>query len=108
MSLRWLNVLFGGWMLATGLVAGPRAPGFGDHVFLGLAIFLVAFLAMALPRLQAVNVVLGAWAVLSPFVLGYLDAGLAVNDIVVGILVCWVALTPPRPHRPRGRAAPAT
>lgn len=100
MSLRWLNALLGAWLVVTGILAGPGSPEFGDHLFLGLAVFLVSFLAMAVPGLRALNVLLGAWTVLSPFVFGYERAHLALNDIVVGILVVWVASTSPRPrHR---------
>jgi hypothetical protein len=100
MSLRWFNVLLGAWLLVIGIVMGPGTPAFGDHLFLGLAIFLVSFLAMGIPQLRALNVALGAWTVLSPFVFGYEQGGrLALNDIVVGILVVWVASTAPRPRR---------
>lgn len=103
MYLRWINVLLGAWLLATGIAAGPGTPEFGDHIFLGLAIFLVSFLAMGLPRLRLVNAALGAWTVLSPFIFGYENARLGLNDIVVGILVVWIASTAPRSHRPEDR-----
>lgn len=39
-----------------------------------------------------VNVAAGAWLILSPFVLGYADAGAALaNDVVVGALIVVLA-----------------
>ncbi|HTN53257.1 MAG TPA: SPW repeat protein [Anaeromyxobacter sp.] len=96
---RWVNVVLGAWLIVTAVLVGPAAPEFGDHLFLGLTIFLVAFLAMALPRLRILNLAFGAWAVLSPFVFGYEQARFAFHDIVVGILVIWAAITPPRRRR---------
>ncbi len=104
MRLRWVNVLLGLWVFGSGFIAGARTSPFGDHVALGLGIFLVSFFAMGYPRARYVNAALGAWMVLSPFVFQYLDRPMAVNDIVVGILVTAIALTPTRPER-RARAA---
>ncbi len=106
--VRWVNVLLGAWMLGAGLLAGPGTPEFGDHIFLGLALFLVAFFAMALPQARILNVVLGVWAILSPFVFRYMRAPFGLNDIVVGILVVWAAVTPTRPRRRRDREAVAS
>ncbi len=106
MLSRWINAVLGIWLLASGLIVGPRATSFPDHLFLGLAIFLVAFIAMAVPGARWVNVALGAWLVLSPFVFKYMDHPMALNDIVVGILVVTFALNAP-PHRRAGRARAA-
>jgi hypothetical protein len=104
MRLRWINVFLGIWVLASGFIAGARSSPFGDHIALGIGIFLVAFVAMGYPAARKINAALGAWMVLSPFVFRYLDRPMAVNDIVVGILVTSIALTPTRPER-RARAA---
>jgi hypothetical protein len=97
-----VNVVLGAWLLATAFVAGPQSPEFGDHLFLGLAVFLVAFLAMGLPAVRFANVFLGAWTALSPLVFHYAGQNMAVNDVVVGVLVAWFAFSPappPRRHR---------
>ena len=80
MAARWVNVVLGAWLLATAFVAGPHSPEFGDHLFLGLAVFLVAFLAMGIPGVRFARL----------------------NDVVVGVLVAWFAFSPappPRRHR---------
>ncbi len=104
MTARWTNAFLGAWLLATAFVAGPHSPEFGDHIVLGLAVYVLAFLAMALPKIRYANAALGAWTVLSPFVFGYMDRGMAVNDIVVGVLIAGFALKASRPPRRRPAA----
>jgi hypothetical protein len=105
MAARWINVALGAWLFLTGLVAGPQAPSFADHLAVGMAIFLVAFMSMGIPRLRHANALLGGWMALSPFVFHYMAGRFAFHDIVVGILVFWAASTPPRlPHG--GASAP--
>ena len=98
MAVRWVNVVLGAWLLGVGIVAGPGSPAFGDHVAVGLLVFLVAFLGMALPRVRVANVVLGGFIALSPFLFHFHRAPLGLNDIVVGALVIVAALTPTRPN----------
>ncbi|HVI92663.1 MAG TPA: hypothetical protein VM753_01585 [Anaeromyxobacter sp.] len=94
MAVRWVNVFLGAWVLVTGLIVGPHAPEFGNHIFLGLAIFLVAFVAMAVPGARAANVILGVCAIASPFVFGYASSPLAMHDIAIGVVVVWAASVP--------------
>jgi hypothetical protein len=92
-----MNAALGMWLsLAAALFAHDGSATITNNVFLGLSIFLVSFLAMGVDTFRRVNLVLGIWAVLSPFLLGYMNTGAAVNDMVVGILVVWVSLWGPR------------
>jgi hypothetical protein len=101
MAARWMNVLLAIWLVAGALLWGVGSRFFADHLVLGISIFLVAFLAMGESRFRRVNTVLGASVLLSPFVFGYVDRSMALNDIVVGILVVNFALAraAPRPAR---------
>ncbi len=103
MAARWINVALGAWLFLTALVAGPQAPPFADHLVLGIAIFLLAFMAMGIPKLRHVNAFLGGWTALSPFVFHYMSGRFAFHDIVIGILVFWAAVTPP--HLTHGDAS---
>ncbi len=108
MAARWLNAALGTWILASGLMAGPGAAPFSGHLVLGVAIFVVAFMSMGVPRARFLNAALGASVVLSPFVLGYLDQTIAMSDMVVGILVVAFSLgPPPRERRARNTGAAA-
>jgi hypothetical protein len=106
MAVRWVNVFLGAWLLVTGLIVGPHAPEFGNHIFLGLATFLVAFFAMAVPGARTGNVILGACTIASPFVFRYASSPLAMHDIAIGVLVVWAASVPTRrpTHRPHATA----
>ncbi len=73
-------------ILAAGLAAG-RGSELLNGALVGLAIFVVAFLAMALARARRFNTVLGAWAVASPFALQYRDQGVGWATILAGAVV---------------------
>jgi hypothetical protein len=51
---------------------------------------------MAVPGARALNVILGACAIASPFVFGYASSPLAMHDIGIGILIAWAASIPTR------------
>ncbi len=109
MAPRWFNVVFGVWFLATAFIAGPGSPEFGNHVFLGLAIFLLAFLSMGVPQFRLLTFLLGAWALVAPFALHYAATGFAFHDMALGVLVMWAAATATRTrHDGRGRDVAAT
>lgn len=88
------------WLAAAPFALNYRNTGGGfngywNDVILGSAIGVVALIRIAEPTaitpLGLVTVVLGAWLVVAPFVLGYNDGADAVqavwNDIVAGVLV---------------------
>lgn len=108
MNPRWINVALGVWLsVAAALFAHDGTATITNNLFLGLSIFLVSFVAMGVDTFRRVNSTLGAWAVFSPFLLGYVNRAAAVNDMVVGILVVWVSLWAPRKagRRPGSLAA---
>ncbi len=98
---RWVNAALGIWLfLAAWLFAGE--PGeLANNLFLGLAVFLFSFMAMGIDGFRRLNTVLGLWAVVSPFLLGYGDYPGAVNDVIVGILVIAASLWTPEREVPR-------
>lgn len=79
---------------------GPGFNGRWNDIILGVAIALLALTRSFAPHrvvwMSWVNVVLGAWLIIAPFVLAYnagADAPAAVaNDVGVGILVVFLAL----------------
>lgn len=104
MSSRWINVVMGMWLVSTAIAA--RGAERANGLALGLSIFVVAFLAMGLPRLRRVNTLLGAWAVLSPFALGYRDDVAGWSVLGAGIVVVVASLWPDRAragHLPAAR-----
>ncbi len=98
MQSRWVNVLMSVVLVCTGL-AVRGDPEQANNLVLGLSIFLVAFLAMAAVRLRRLNTLLGAWAVLSPFILAYRDPAPGWIDVAAGLVVVVASLWPDRPGR---------
>src|SRR5512138_3129722 len=98
MQTRWVNVLMSVVLVCAG-IAARGDPEQANNLVLGLSIFLVAFLAMGAVRVRRLNTLLGAWAVLSPFVLGYRDPAPGWIDVAAGLVVVVASLWPDRPGR---------
>jgi len=91
----WINAALGVWMCVSAALLAHTPAAATNNLFLGLSIFLVAFLAMGIEGLWRLNAVLGAWAVISPFALGYMNSTAALSDVVVGIAVVAVSFRTP-------------
>lgn len=98
--------LAGVWLLVAAFVFSysvtlAGAAGFWNNLVCGIVIAVVAAARIGLPRrlrwLGLVNVVLGFWLIVSPFVLGYPAEGhrdaAKTNEMVVGILVAIFSVT---------------
>ena len=102
---RWINVCAGAWLLVSGgILRAPRAM-LANQLFLGAAIFLLAFLAMGVNRFRRLNSALGLWAMISPFVFGYDATAAAFNGMAVGLVVFAVSLWPGQHALRDGHAA---
>jgi predicted branched-subunit amino acid permease len=103
MSARWVSVVVSAWLVCSGVAAtGPEQ---ANNLALGLSVFVVAFLAMGLPRLRRVNTALGAWAAISPFALAYRDDLAGWSALLGGIAIVIASLRPdraPSRHHPAG------
>lgn len=99
-----LNVLVGLWLIVAPWVLNYRNTGDGfngywNDVVIGIAIAVLALARTAAPRsfegLSWVNIALGIWLIIAPFVLAYnigTDAPAARwNDIACGIVVLVLA-----------------
>jgi hypothetical protein len=95
----WANVTLGIWLIlspwALGYLAGTAI---SEDIVLGVALIVFGFaLAMSAPGKTAaawVNVLLGIWIVLAPWIFGYVRLGgpAVANDQIVGILAIIFAL----------------
>lgn len=110
-ALSWLVALAGLWEVIAAFVLGYSAStaALWDAIIVGIAlIVLAAWAALSSAEgtdrtLDWINVVLGVWLIVAPFVLGYSVVAAALwNDIIVGIVVVvlagWAALTMGRHH----------
>lgn len=120
-----INILAGIW-----LVIAPFLLGYSDFpeptwndILVGVAVIIIAGVKMSKPLSAAgiswVNVILGVWLILAPFVLQYEPRNAMWNDIVLGCIIAifgiWSAVaargttTTPRTTTgaPPGTRAPA-
>jgi hypothetical protein len=91
-----LNVLVAIWLFVS-----PWALGYGDDAGWNSTITAVVIAAIALIRvfgaygaawLSWLNLVLGVWLVVSPWVLNYDNNGATWNSVIVGIVVGLLAI----------------
>ncbi len=107
-TLSWLVVLLGAWEVVAPFILGysNAANALGDAIILGIALIILAgWAALAnqdstVKTLSWINVILGVWLIIAPFIVQYANVAAALwNDIVVGILVAvlagWAALIIP-------------
>lgn len=108
-QLRWatgLSIIAGLWLLISPFILGysDRTNAVWDDVILGIAIAIIAALRLwwfsDMAWLSWLNLILGAWVVISPWVLGFSDQSTAMADnVIVGVIVFilsgWAAMTAP-------------
>ena len=104
--LSWLVALVGLWEVIAAFVLryAASSAALWNAIIIGVALIVLGVWAalsnqeMTDKTLDWINVVLGVWLIIAPFVLGYYSAIVAAiwNDIIVGIVVTvlavWAAL----------------
>lgn len=99
-TLSWLVALVGLWELIAAFVLGYSATpaALWNAVIIGLALIILGIWAAVSKQevtdktLDWINVVLGIWLIIAPFLLGYTAVKAAVwNDVIVGIVVIVLA-----------------
>jgi hypothetical protein len=94
----WINLLLGAWLFVSPWVmnyAGDLPKAAWNAYILGAAIVLFAAVAVYVPKAweEVVNILLGAWGVVSPWVLGFGSGrDITTNTVVVGGLVAVLAV----------------
>lgn len=105
-TLSWLVVVLGVWEVLAPFILGysSTASALWDAIILGVALIVLAGWAAlsnqgaTVKALAWINVVLGVWLIIAPFIIRYNTVAAAMwNDIIVGIVVVvlagWAALT---------------
>jgi hypothetical protein len=119
-TLSWLVVLLGAWEVVAPFILGysNAANALWDALILGIALIILAgWAALAnqdstVKTLEWINVILGVWLIIAPFLVQYANVTAALwNDVVVGILVVvlagWAALIIPGLQKSIGRHSAA-
>jgi hypothetical protein len=88
-----LNLLAGIWLFVSPWVYGAyRAPNAWNSWIVGAAIVILAAIRLSAPSQMTgaswLNCLLGIWAFISPWALGYTgNSGRFINSLVVGVVV---------------------
>jgi len=106
----WVNAVLGLWLLMSpAILQYASGTAQSEDVLLGIGVFVVAIWSIAAAMSTTVpawiNVILGVWIVLAPWILGYSYDGVATtNDLIVGALVviCAFVRIGSRPRLPLG------
>jgi hypothetical protein len=90
----WLMLLFGAWLVVSPFVLGYGGTEAGmamwNSVIIGLALVVFSIAVLIKPHIweEWVSLILGAWLIISPFVLGFSDITPALwNTVIMGLLV---------------------
>jgi hypothetical protein len=99
-TLSWLVALAGLWELIAAFTLGysSSTAALWNAIIVGIALVVLGAWA-AISNEQAtdrsldwVNVVLGVWLIIAPFILGYRSIAAAMaNDVIVGVIVAALA-----------------
>jgi hypothetical protein len=108
-----LNILFALWLIASPFILGfaqVSASAMWAAIVVGVIVLILAWIREASPDGATwpswVNVVLGVWTVIAPFVMGQarLSGAMVISDIITGaafiIFGAWSALATPRATTP--------
>lgn len=105
----WVNLVLGVWLfLAPVFMLAPSGTGvvaWNGYIF-GAAVVVFSIWALAQPHRweEWINLVIGVWLIIAPFVLGFSGhIGPMLNHIIVGVVIgidaLWAMSTPMPTHR---------
>jgi|SRR6516225_6109093 hypothetical protein len=91
----WVNIVLGIWVIISPFILGVHSPNVvWSNVVAGVLVGILALLrwSMHQPGWSWLNLILGIWLVISPFVL-FLSGAAMWNNVILGIIVAALALT---------------
>src|SRR5262249_4669163 len=91
----WVNIVLGIWVIISPFVLGiPTPKGIWNNIVIGAMVGILAIIRwrMHQPGWSWLNLILGIWLVISPFVL-FLSGAAMWNNVILGIIVAAFALT---------------
>ncbi|HKJ94643.1 MAG TPA: SPW repeat protein [Gammaproteobacteria bacterium] len=88
----WLMLLFGIWLFFSPWILGFSATtvALWNGLIIGAAVVVFSIAVLSAPHMweEWVNLILGAWLVISPWILGFSGVSVAVsNFVILGLLV---------------------
>lgn len=88
----WLNVLAGVWLIISPYVLGfARTSAATNAIIVGIIVGILALISATSPESAMwtswLNIILGVWMIISPFILGFTGGAIVMNSIILGIIV---------------------
>jgi SPW repeat len=102
----WVMLVFGVWLFFSPFIlqySSHTGTAAWDAYVLGVGVAFFAIVSLAAPQLweEWVNLILGIWMIISPFVLGFHAENAATwNSVVLGLLIGGDAIWAMQPHQP--------
>ena len=91
----WVNIVLSIWVIVSPFVLGfHSSKAIWNNVIAGAVVGILAFIrwSMRQPGWSWLNLILGAWLVISPFML-FLSGAAMWNNVILGIIIAALALT---------------
>jgi hypothetical protein len=91
----WMNILLGVWVIISPFVLGMNVPkAIWNNVVAGAVVGILAIIRWIMRQSgwSWVNLLLGIWLVISPFLL-FLSGAAMWNNVILGIIIAALALT---------------
>lgn len=93
----WVSLILGIWLFISPWVLGftSVANAATNAWILGIAVAVVAIIALSMPQLweEWVNLILGVWLIIAPWVVGFSNMSTPTwNSVILGIIVALVNL----------------
>ena len=89
-----LDLLLGGWLLISAFVWPHTRTQLNNALILGVVVMAVAAFRMVAPGTRPLNALAGFWLFVSAQALPSMTAATAVNNVLVGLAIFVVSLTP--------------
>ncbi|MFA6047902.1 MAG: SPW repeat protein [Parcubacteria group bacterium] len=89
---RGLNVLAGVWLIISPYILGfAKTSAATNAIIVGIVVGILALISATSPESAMwtgwVNIILGVWMIISPFILGFVGGAVVMNSIILGIIV---------------------
>lgn len=104
-AISWVNIILGIWVLISPFVLAFTFPrSIWNNVATGIVVGILAIIRLSTreqPGWSWVNVVLGIWLIISPFVLAFATGAALWNNVILGIIIAAIALSSASSRVPR-------
>lgn len=95
-SMSIINLILGAWLIVSAWFLNYSSGAIWNQEILGIIVIVFSLIRIFAPAQQwssFINGLAGVWLIISPFIFGFSYAAVYWNDIIVGIIVAWLAFS---------------